>query len=111
MKVEVKTEKERLVERLDEKWSAEFERMKTDCLKDLHDWHFYRLAVYYEILEWVREAWDTLSIEELRWLVDYTKLDQVFEWYCDREDSMWQAFGDVVYDNYQYDKDWGERHE
>ena len=103
--------KEEKAKALSDKWRAEFEKEKVERLKDLKDWHFYKLAVMYEICEWIEQDYEFFEAEALEWLEKYISLNKFFEMYCDRDENMWYDFRDVADDNYRWDKDYGERHE
>ena len=103
-------EKKELATKISERWDKEFEKEKKKCLHDLRDYYFYRLAIMYEIKIYMYEQGaERLSLDNLKWLDKYATLDQACEWYCDREDGMWERIEGTLYDNYRWDKDYGER--
>lgn len=103
-------EKEKLAKKISEEWDKEFEEEKKRCLDNLRDYYFYRLAIMYEIKIYMHEQGaERLSLDNLKWLDKYATLDQVCGWYCDREDGMWERIEGVLYDNYRWDEDYGER--
>lgn len=102
--------RDKLVKQITDKWNKEFDEAKKECFENLRDYHFYKLSIMYEILCWFTEYGAfNLEIEVLDWLETYISLDQVREWYSERDDGIWDRLNDVVADNYQWDKDYSER--